>query len=108
MQTEATSDTGGGNNIGFIEHGDYISFERVNLEETTGIRFRVASAGSGGTIQLRLDAPDGQLVGETAFINADRRLAELDRTSTWRCPTRPRARTSCSSCSTTRRRATTR
>ena len=70
VQTEATSDTGGGNNIGFIEHGDYISFERVNLEETTGIRFRVASAGSGGTIQLRLDAPDGQLVGETAFINA--------------------------------------
>jgi PKD repeat protein len=69
VQTEGTSDEGGGNNIGFIEHGDYISFERVNLEELTGIRFRVASAGSGGTIQLRLDAPDGQLVGETAFIN---------------------------------------
>ncbi|HZB34246.1 MAG TPA: DUF1349 domain-containing protein, partial [Streptosporangiaceae bacterium] len=69
VQTETTSDPeGGGLNIGFIEDGDYVSYEPVNLEETRGIVFRVASGGAGGTIQLRLDAPDGQLVAETAPI----------------------------------------
>ncbi|HEX5979935.1 MAG TPA: ThuA domain-containing protein, partial [Thermoleophilaceae bacterium] len=69
VQTETTSDPeGGGLNIGFIEDGDYVSYEPVNLEETRGIVFRVASGGAGGTIQLRLDAPNGTLVAETAPI----------------------------------------
>jgi cytochrome c len=68
VQTESTADAGGGLNIGFIEHGDYVSFERTNLKDLTGLRFRVASAGAGGTIQVRLGAPDGELVAETATI----------------------------------------
>ena len=66
MQTETTTDAGGGQNIGFIEHGDYVSYERVNLEELTGIRFRVASGGAGGTIEARLDSPTGPLAGSVA------------------------------------------
>ena len=66
VQTETTTDAGGGLNIGFIERGDYVSFERVSLEELTGIRFRVASGGAGGTIEARLDAPDGELAGSVA------------------------------------------
>jgi cytochrome c len=66
VQTETTADAGGGLNIGFIERGDYVSYERVSLEELTGIRFRVASGGAGGTIEARLDSPTGTLAGSVA------------------------------------------
>src|SRR4051794_33268214 len=66
---ETTTDTaGGGQNLGFIEDGDYVSFKPYNLEDTTGMRFRVASAGAGGTIEVRLDSPTGTLVGTTPTI----------------------------------------
>ncbi|HWM08730.1 MAG TPA: ThuA domain-containing protein, partial [Solirubrobacteraceae bacterium] len=64
--TETTADAGAGLNIGFIERGDYVSFERMSLEELTGIRFRVASGGAGGTIEARLDSPTGELAGSVA------------------------------------------
>ncbi len=69
VQTETTTDAGGGLNIGFIEPGDYVSFERVSLEELTGIRFRVASGGAGGTIEARLDSPTGPVAGSVAVAN---------------------------------------
>ena len=69
VQKEATADTqGGGQNIGFIENGDYVSYTPMNLLNINSMTFRVASGGSGGTIQVRLDAPDGPLVAETANI----------------------------------------
>jgi PKD repeat protein/glucose/arabinose dehydrogenase len=69
VQTETTADPkGGGLNIGFIEDGDFVSYEPVNLETLRKFRFRVASGGAGGTIQVRLDASDGPLVAETAPI----------------------------------------
>ncbi len=69
MTKETTTDTaGGGQNIGFIEDGDYVSYKPYNLENTTGMRFRVASAGAGGTIEVRLDSPTGTLVGTTPTI----------------------------------------
>jgi cytochrome c len=68
VQTETTTDTGGGLNIGFIENGDYVSFDPMNLKDITSLRFRVASAGAGGTIEIRADAPDGPLVAETPTI----------------------------------------
>ena len=69
VQTETTSDPqGGGLNIGFIEDGDYVSYAPFNLEGVRAVSFRVASGGAGGTIQLRLDSPDGPLVAETATI----------------------------------------
>ena len=69
VQTETTQDPeGGGLNIGFIEDGDYVSYQPFNLEGIRGMTFRVASGGVGGTIQLRLDTPDGPLVAETAPI----------------------------------------
>jgi cytochrome c len=69
VQTETTTDAGGGLNIGFIENGDYVSFERMSLKDLTGIRFRVASGGAGGSIQVRLDSPTGALAGEVAVPN---------------------------------------
>ena len=90
VQKETTSDPqGGGQNIGFIEDGDYVSFDPFNLEGIRAITFRVASGGAGGTIQLRLDAPDGPLVAADGDDRPDGRMAELDRTSTSTCPNPP-------------------
>ncbi|HWK26457.1 MAG TPA: ThuA domain-containing protein [Solirubrobacter sp.] len=57
VQKEATADAGGGNNVGFIENGDYVYFDRMNFQDIGSIDFRVASAGVGGKIELRLDEP---------------------------------------------------
>jgi arylsulfatase A-like enzyme/chitodextrinase len=53
IQTENTSDTGGGLNIGFIHTGDWVEYD-VNVS-TTGaynMQFRVASKNTGGTIAI--------------------------------------------------------
>ncbi|MFE7710197.1 ThuA domain-containing protein [Streptomyces sp. NPDC057486] len=65
VQTETTSDPmGGGKNIGYIEDGDWWSFDPVNLTDIDAIRFRAASNTSGGTIQVKLGDPEnGKLVG---------------------------------------------
>ena len=65
------------------------------------MRFRVASAGAGGTIEVRLDSPTGTLVGTTANITptGDWQIykdVQLDLTEP-----ADAARTSCSSCSAT-------
>jgi hypothetical protein len=56
--------TEGGQNIGWIENGDYIVFNNVNFG-TGALSFnaRVASATSGGSIEVRLDGIAGSLVG---------------------------------------------
>ena len=78
MQTETTTDTeGGGSNIGFIEDGDYTSYKPFNLNDITEARFRVASAGPGGTIELRYDSPTGPLRGQDGADHPDRGLADL-------------------------------
>ncbi|GIJ26209.1 hypothetical protein Vqi01_13710 [Micromonospora qiuiae] len=67
VQKETTGDSaGGGQNIGFIEDGDWWSVEPANLTGIDAIRFRVASAGSGGRIDVRAGAADGPLVTSVA------------------------------------------
>ena len=68
MQVETTGDTlGGGQNIGFIDHNDWISLRPINLQNMTAITYRVASAGVGGTIEVHVDSPTGTLIS-TATI----------------------------------------
>ena len=69
IQTEDTADTGGGKNIGFIENGDWVSYDPVNLKDIRALNFRVASGGAGGNIEVRLDSPTGLLVGSVAVAN---------------------------------------
>lgn len=65
IQIENTTDPlGGGNNVGYIENGDYISFAPMNLKNITHITFRAASEGNGGFVEIRTDAPDGPLLGQ--------------------------------------------
>jgi cytochrome c len=62
VQTETTTDAGGGLNIGFTEDGDYVSYGPVNFANIDALTFRVASGGAGGTIEVRLDSPTGEQV----------------------------------------------
>jgi cytochrome c len=68
VQTETGSDTeGGGQDIGFIQDGDWWSVEPVSLKNITSITLRAASALDGGTAEVRWNAPDGPLLGSTAI-----------------------------------------
>lgn len=53
----------GGLNIGFIENGDYIGFKDIDLTDAKDIDFRVSSNGAQSAIEVRLDSPDGKLIG---------------------------------------------
>jgi Beta-xylosidase len=62
--TEGCSDTGGGSNIGFIDNGDWLKFSNVDLAKgASSFSARVASAGSGGSIELHLDSVTGAKIG---------------------------------------------
>ncbi|WP_081687480.1 family 43 glycosylhydrolase [Glycomyces tenuis] len=62
IETEPSSE--GGMNIGWIENGDYIKVEGVDFGAGAAtFNASAASAGGGGTVELRLDGPEGALVG---------------------------------------------
>ncbi|GGG39659.1 beta-1,3-glucanase family protein [Hymenobacter glacieicola] len=66
MTAETTTDTGGGQNMGFVDAGDYLVFNGINFP-TTGtytIEYRVASP-SGGTVSSDLNAGTTQLGNTT-------------------------------------------
>ena len=68
MTVETCSDTGGGQDMGYIDAGDYLVWNNVNFP-TSGsytIEYRVASGASGGTISSDLNAGSTQL-GNTAI-----------------------------------------
>lgn len=72
VQTEATTDTGGGFNIGYIDAGDSLTYENTPFSvESTGsflVAFRVSSAVGGG--RLALTGPSGSPVyGEIDIPN---------------------------------------
>ena len=60
----------GGECIGWIEHGDWARYERIDFGRRTGqIEIRAASETSGGIIEIRLDGPDGELLGACSVPN---------------------------------------
>lgn len=74
IQQEATSDTGGGQNIGWIANGDWAEYRNVDFGSTPARTFsaRVASgAGSGvsGLVEVRLDSRSNAPVGSFAVGN---------------------------------------
>jgi GH18 family chitinase len=62
IQTESTTDTGGGLNVGYIDAGDYMGY-RINVPSagTYTIQYRVASQSGGGSIRFE------RLGGGTVF-----------------------------------------
>ncbi|KQC28676.1 carbohydrate-binding protein [Flagellimonas eckloniae] len=67
--TESTSDTGGGQHVGFIENADWISFNSIDLTCATSIQARVSCNTSGGNIQVRLGGVSGTLIGTIPVSN---------------------------------------
>ncbi|MGC5051517.1 family 43 glycosylhydrolase [Micromonospora sp. DT48] len=62
IETEPSSE--GGMNVGWIDNGDYIKVKGVAFGNgATSFSARVASATSGGRIEIRLDSASGPIVG---------------------------------------------
>jgi cytochrome c len=66
VAVESTTDTGGGQNIGWITDGDWFGFRPMNLTGIDAVQLRVASQTVGGTIEVRANDPQGPLVGSVA------------------------------------------
>ena len=65
IQTETCSE--GGEDVGYIENGDYIAFNGLNFANgAVSFKARVASATSGGNIEIRLGSTAGTLIGTCA------------------------------------------
>jgi beta-glucanase (GH16 family) len=71
---ETTTDTGGGQNVGAINNGDWLRFDGVRFGSTAAMQFRarVASGAAGGVsglVQVRLGSPTGAVIGDFAIAN---------------------------------------
>ena len=65
IETETCSE--GGRNVGFIENGDWIRVTGVDFGSgAASFEARIASAGSGGSIEIRTGSPTGTLAGTCA------------------------------------------
>jgi endo-1,4-beta-xylanase len=65
VETETCTDTDGGTNIGFIQDGDYVVYNKIDFGSgATSFEARTSSASTGGDIELRLDSPTGTLIGK--------------------------------------------
>ncbi|MGI5471752.1 PQQ-dependent sugar dehydrogenase [Streptomyces sp. CA-132043] len=53
----------GGKTVGEIHNGDWIGFTPYRVGNATKLTARVASAGAGGTLEIRTGKPDGKLLG---------------------------------------------
>jgi beta-glucosidase len=68
-QLESTSDTGGGQDVGFIAAGDSLAYDNVNFGSASpaSVTTRLASGATvSGTIQYRLDSATGTVIASVA------------------------------------------
>jgi len=60
----------GGECIGWVNTGDWVRYERVEFGQGAAkVEIRAASETTGGIIELRLDKPDGELLGTCSVPN---------------------------------------
>lgn len=71
VQVETTQDTGGGQNVGFLDDNDFLLFENVDFGQgASSVDVRIASgANFVGTMDLRLGSLTGELIGTVSFGN---------------------------------------
>jgi len=62
-QTVNQGGASGGKRVGYIDAGDFIAFEPINLLNINSVKLRGSSGGSGGNVELRWNAPDGPVLG---------------------------------------------
>jgi beta-glucosidase len=72
VQTETTTDTGGGLDVGFIAPGDSITYTGIDFGSTAArqvITRRASGASFTGTVQYRLDSATGPVIASVAISN---------------------------------------
>ncbi len=68
VETEGTSDTGGGYDVGYISNGSWLHFKNIDFGSgVSSVNVRTASAGNGGTLEFHQDSVGGTLLG-TAIL----------------------------------------
>ena len=73
-QTETTTDTGGGQDVGYISNGDWLQYNNVNFGSTTLTQFKArvasgAAAGVSGTVEVHLDSLTNPTIGSFSLGN---------------------------------------
>lgn len=73
-QTQATSDIGGGSNVGWIQNGNWLGYTNIDFGNRAATQFiaRVASDaanGVSGLVQVALDSPNAPPIGAFAIGN---------------------------------------
>jgi cytochrome c len=63
MQILGSHKAGNGKFCGAINHGSYLQVNQVPMDQFQSIVANVTSAGAGGKIEVRMNGPDGPLVG---------------------------------------------
>ncbi len=67
LQTESTTDTDGGYDLGYAANGYWAKYSLVNFGSgVSSVNVRVASGGSGGTLEFRLDSVAGPIIAQAA------------------------------------------
>jgi beta-glucosidase len=72
VQLEATTDTGGGQDVGFIAPGDSITYTGIDFGSTAArqvITRRASGASFTGTVQYRLDSASGAVIASVPISN---------------------------------------
>jgi glucosylceramidase len=65
FQTEQCTDTDGGFDLGFAQDGSWAEYRNVDFGAgASSVNVRVASAGTGGTVEFHLDTPAGPLIAQ--------------------------------------------
>ena len=67
IQTEASSESG--DNVGWINDGDWLRFDDVNLSGITNMDARIACNFTGGTVEVRTGSANGTLIGSINVSN---------------------------------------
>ena len=82
-QVLASGNAGAGHFLGAVDHGHWILFRDVPLDAVGGTTLRMASAGAGGAVEVRIDAADGPLLA-TVPVEVNGQWEEFyERSATW-------------------------
>jgi len=73
-QTESCTDSGGGQDVGYISNGDWLKYSALDFGSTSPAQFTArlasgAAAGISGAIQVRIDSTGGTKIAEIDFAN---------------------------------------
>ncbi len=68
LETETTADADGGYDLGYASDGSWAEYRHIDFGSgVSSVNIRMASAGSGGTVEFHLDSTAGPLIGSAAI-----------------------------------------